>query len=59
MPHNSTIIVCKDAPVEAVVIVRIKNTKEQIKGCVDYKGYRTKNTRIQNLTWEEYVIDDQ
>ncbi len=47
MPHNSTIIICKDAPIGSAVIARIKNTKEQIKSCVDCKGYRTKKTIIQ------------
>ena len=45
MPHNSTTIVCKDAPFEAVVTGRIKNTKEQIKSCVDCKGYKTKKNQ--------------
>ena len=61
MPHNSTTIVCKDAPIEAVVTVRIKNMKEQIKSCVDCKGYKNKNkkTTIQNLTREDLVVDDK
>ncbi|MEJ7640738.1 MAG: hypothetical protein WKF36_00930 [Candidatus Nitrosocosmicus sp.] len=45
MPHNSTIIVCKDAPIGAAAIARIKNTKEQIKSSVDCKGYKTKKNQ--------------
>jgi len=39
MPHNSTINICKDAPIGAAVIARIKNAKWQIKSCVGCKGY--------------------
>lgn len=41
MPHNSIIIIFKDEPVGAAAIARIKDTKKQIKSCVDCKGYRT------------------
>jgi hypothetical protein len=59
MPHNSTIIIFKDAPIGAAVISRIKNAKWQIKSCVDCKGYRSKKTRMQNLTREDLVVDDK
>ena len=59
MQHNSTIISCKDAPIGAVVIVRIKNAKEQIKSRVDCKGYRTKKNQNANLTREDLVVDDK
>lgn len=59
MPHNSTIIIFKDAPIGAAVISRIKNTKEKINSCVDCKGHRSKKTRMQNLKREELVVDDK
>lgn len=59
MPHNSTIIIFKDASIEAAVISRIKNTKEKINSCVDCKGHRSNKTRMQNLTREELVVDDK
>ncbi len=59
MPHNSTIIICKDAPMGSAVIARIKNAKEKIKGFVGCKGYRTKKTRMQNLTREDLVVHDK
>ncbi len=59
MPHNSTIRICKDEPIGAAVIARIKNTKEQIRICVGCKGYRTKKTRVQNLSREDLVVDDR
>ena len=45
MPHNSTIIIFKDAPIWAAVISRIKNMKGKIKSCVDCKGYRSKKNQ--------------
>jgi hypothetical protein len=60
MPHNSTIIICKDPPIEAeAIIVRIKSMKEQVKRCVGCRGYRTKITGMQNLTREDLVVDDK
>ncbi len=59
MPHNSTVNICKDATIGAAVILRIKNTKEQIKSCVDCKGYRTKKNQNVNLTREDLVVDDK
>jgi hypothetical protein len=51
MPHNPTIIICKDAPIGAAVISRIKNTKQKIKSCVDCKGYRS--NKNQNAKYNE------
>ena len=59
MPHNSTIIFFKDAPFGAAVISRIRNMKGKIKSCVDYKGYTSKKTRMQNLTREDLVVDEK
>jgi hypothetical protein len=45
MPHNSIIIIFKDAPIGAAVISRIKNAKWKIKSCVDCKNYRSKKNQ--------------
>ena len=59
MPHNFTFITFKDNPFGAAVISRIKNTKGDIKNCVDYKCYRTKKSIIQNITREVLVVNDK
>ena len=59
MPHNPTIIISKDTPFGAAVNSRIKNTKLKIKSCVDFKGYRSKKTRMQKITREDLVVDDK
>ncbi len=57
MPRNSTSSICMDPQIKDSPIVTIQNMELHIKGCVDFKGYRTKYQNAKP-SYGELIRDD-